>query len=303
MSNPTFEKIEYKGWKNCFKLSNGLIELVLTGDVGPRVIRFGFPGQDNEFWEDTPALGLTGGDEWRIYGGHRLWHAPEEKPRTYYPDNGPVEISESGGVVTVTQPTEPTTGIQKQMIFTMAADAARVAVEHRLINRGAWPIDLAPWAISPMAPGGVGVVPLPERGLHADNLQPTGGLALWAYTDFADPRWTWGTTYALLRQDASAKSPQKVGSRCAADWLAYARNDHLFINRFIPVPDGDYPDFGCRVEVYTDANMLEIESLAPYQKAQPGEAIIHTETWLLFDGVPMPKNDNDVVQHILPHLG
>ena len=36
------EKIKYAGWENCYRLDNGRIELVITGDVGPRVIRFGF---------------------------------------------------------------------------------------------------------------------------------------------------------------------------------------------------------------------------------------------------------------------
>ena len=33
----------------------------------------------------TLEKGKTGGSEWHIYGGHRLWHAPEVMPRTYYP--------------------------------------------------------------------------------------------------------------------------------------------------------------------------------------------------------------------------
>ena len=41
------EKIEYKGWHNCYRVSNGEVELVVTGDVGPRIIRFGFVGGQN----------------------------------------------------------------------------------------------------------------------------------------------------------------------------------------------------------------------------------------------------------------
>ena len=301
MTATHFDKIEYKGWKNCYRLSNGLIELVITGDVGPRVIRFGFPGQDNEFFEDTPALGLTGGDAWRIYGGHRLWHAPEDPVRTYCPDNSPVAVGEAGGVVTVTQPTEPATGIQKEMVFTLDGDAC-ISVEHRLTNRTPWPLELAPWAISPMAAGGVGIVPLPERGTHQANLQPTGGLALWAYTDFADPRWTWGTKFILLRQQPGNTTAQKVGSRCAADWVAYARNGHLFVNHFQPDPAGDYPDLGSRVEVFTNENMLEVETIAPYRRVEPGQTVSHHERWTLFQDVPMPASDADVEQHVLPRV-
>ena len=45
------EKTEYAGWKNCVRLSNGEIELVVTTDVGPRVIRLGFVGGQNLFKE------------------------------------------------------------------------------------------------------------------------------------------------------------------------------------------------------------------------------------------------------------
>ena len=35
------EKTEYKGWPNCYRVSNGEIELIVTGDVGPRVFGSG----------------------------------------------------------------------------------------------------------------------------------------------------------------------------------------------------------------------------------------------------------------------
>ena len=84
------EKVEYKGWSNCVRLSNDLVDLIATTDVGPRIIRFGFVGGENEFKEYEDMMGQTGGDEWRTYGGHRLWHAPEVQPRTYFPDNAPI---------------------------------------------------------------------------------------------------------------------------------------------------------------------------------------------------------------------
>src|SRR5882724_1631173 len=83
------EKINYGGWANCLRLSNRLIDLVATTDVGPRLIRFGFVGQRNEFREFPGMLGKRGGRRWRIYGGHRLWMAPEALP--YFPDNRPVK--------------------------------------------------------------------------------------------------------------------------------------------------------------------------------------------------------------------
>ena len=118
------ERTNYRGWQNCYRISNGLVDLVVTADVGPRIIRFGFVGEENEFKEYDDMVGATGGAEWRIYGGHRLWHAPEARPRSYYPDNLPVELEEHAGFVRVVQPTETTTGIQKEIDIRLSASEA-----------------------------------------------------------------------------------------------------------------------------------------------------------------------------------
>jgi len=296
------EKIDYGGWPNCVRLSNGMVDLVVTADVGPRIIRLGFVGQDNELKEYEEMLGLTGGDEWRIYGGHRLWHAPEVQPRTYYPDNAPVKVEQREGFVRLVQPSETTTGIQKEIDLRLSPDKAHVRLTHRLRNANLWAVELAPWALTVMAQGGKAVVPLPPRGPHEENLLPTNTLTLWAYTDMTDPRWTWGSKYLMLRQDPEIETPQKLGAMVPDGWVAYARNEHLFVKRFNYVAGACYPDFGCSVETFTNADMLEIETMAPLVSLQPGAAVEHVEHWYLFHDVPMPHNDDDVDAHILPKI-
>ena len=293
-------KEAYGGWPNCLRLSNGLVDLVVTTDVGPRIIRFGFVSQVNEVKEYAEMLGRTSGDEWRIYGGHRLWHAPEAEPRSYSPDNGPVAAEEIAGGLRLTQPTEGSTGIQKQMEIRLDPSAARVQVTHRLINRTLWPLEMAPWALSVMAQGGKVIIPLPPRGTHPEALAPVNTLTMWAYTDMSDPRWTWGRKYIMLRQDPAASAPQKVGAMVPAGWVAYANHGHLFVKCFAYSAGAAYVDYGCSVETFTNADMLEVETLGPLSKLAPGAAVEHVEEWRLFDGVPMPVTDADVDRSVAP---
>lgn len=296
------ERITYGGWANCYRLSNGAVELIITGDVGPRIIRFGLVGGENELKEYPDMLGLTGGDTWRLYGGHRLWHAPEAMPRSYYPDNSPVEVAQHAGFVRVSQPPEPTTGIAKQIDIALDPSAARATITHRLTNAGMWPVELAPWALSVMAQGGVAILPLPPFQPHTEEVRPATTLTLWSYTNFQDPRWTWGQRYILLRQDPSVAAPQKVGLNAAAGWIGYARAGRLFVKRVAYTPGARYPDMGCTLETFTNDEMLEIETLAPLRTLAPGESAEHVEEWQLFAGVPTPTSDTDVDQHILPLL-
>ena len=296
------KKVAHQGWKNCCRITNGRVELIVTTDVGPRVIRFGFVGGPNLFKEYAADRGRRGGRKFVIYGGHRLWHSPEATPRTYFPDNFPVAVERQAGTVRFVPPVETANGIQKEIEIRLSPNRARVELIHRLRNTGPWPVEFAPWALSVMATGGTCIIPLPPRTTHPAGLLPTGLISLWPYTDMRDPRWTWGQKYILLRQVPGPTAlPQKIGALVPAGWAAYANHNQLFVKKFACVPGATYADFGCNFEAFTNSDMLEVETLGPLTKIAPGQAVEHTETWLLFDGVPTPQTDRDVDRQILPN--
>ena len=293
--------MEYGGWPNCYRLANGEWELIVTADVGPRVIRCGFLAGENEFKEYPDQVGQMGGSDWRIYGGHRLWHAPEHELRTYVPDNSPVKVELRDRGARFVQEIESVTGIQKEMELAITSDSAQATVIHRLRNAGSLPVTLAPWALTVLAPGGVAILPLPPRGSHPKDLLPGNSLTLWKYTDMSDPRWTWGRQYILLRQDSSSiAKPQKIGAAVPNGWAAFARAGRLFLKTFRHDPAATYPDRGCSVEVFTNKEMLELETLGPLTTLSPGEVVEHIEHWSLFRDVPIPRSDADMDAGILP---
>lgn len=298
-SNVKLETISYKGW-NCLRLFNDQIELIVTLDVGPRVIRFGFHNGPNQFKEFEETLGLKGGDEWNSFGGHRLWVAPENDPRSYYPDNTPVQWEEIEGGAKFISDLETTNGIQKEIEIRLPSDSTKVEVLHRLINKNVWAIECAPWVLSVMKPGGTAIAPFPPRGTHPEELLPTSSLTIWPFTDMSDARWTWGRKYVLLRQDESASTPQKVGIHVSDRWAAYVNDNSLFVKTFDYQAGANYTDLGAVVELFTNAEMLEVESLGPLSKIEPNASVEHSETWHLFDGVSTPASDSDVDAGILP---
>jgi len=289
------------GWPNCYRLSNNLLELIVTRDVGPRVLRCAFLGGRNLFAEFPATHGRSGGEHFVQYGGHRLWHAPEHHPRTYQPDNDPVTAAPLADGLRLTQAVEAATGIQKEIELRLAAEEACVTVIHRLQNRGLWEVELAPWALSAMAAGGVAILPLPPRAPHSPaTLLPVGQLTLWSYTDLTDPRWTLGARYVLLRQDASQATYQKIGAHVSQGWAAYARDGDLFVKAFRPDPAATYPDRNSNVELFVNSQMLELETLGPLTRLAPGGSVEHCETWRLYRDVPPPRTDADVDAHIAP---
>ncbi|HOM70793.1 MAG TPA: hypothetical protein PLU88_02775 [Armatimonadota bacterium] len=308
------EKVNYGGWPNCIRLSNDQIELIATTDVGPRIIRFGFIGQDNEFYENKELLGKTGGDEYKSYGGHRFWLAPEVNPRTYEADNSPVEYRMEGDTLVLITKTDPRTGMQKQVEVTLDSDKNHVEVIHTVTNHNLWDIEMAPWALSVMTSGGKLVIPqepyaphpsLPDYPGQVTDQRfylPVRNLVLWSYTKLNDPRYVFTSKYIILKQDPSKDRPQKIGVSNEQRWAAYARNGHLVVKTFDYDPEELYPDNGCNFETFTNQSMLESETLGPLVILEPGASVSHREDWYLFDGVHFEDTDESIDENVLPKV-
>ena len=276
------ENFKYGGWKNCIRLINGELEIIITTDVGPRIIRFAFIGDQNLFGEMEQQQGKTGGNEWLIYGGHRLWHAPEAMTRTYFPDNNPVNYQWNGTTLKLIQDIEDATGIQKEIEITPGSANNNIRVLHRLVNKNIWEIEIAPWAITVMAKNGRAIIPQEPYRTGIGNLLPVRPLVLWPYTEMKDPRFIWGNRFIQVKQDPGAKTYQKIGVLNTLGWIAYYLNGQLFIKRYDYNPEVCYPDFGANTEVYTNTDILEIETLGELKKLPPQGFTEHIENWFLF---------------------
>jgi hypothetical protein len=286
------ETVSCLGLPHCLRLSNGTVEVVVTTDVGPRMLRYAFAGGENVLGEVPEGKVVTELGEWRAIGGHRLWHAPEAKPRTYAPDNAPVRHETlAGGAVRLTQSVESGVGVEKQMTVTLDPSGTRVTIGHRLTNRNLWDVELAPWALTILAGGGTVVLPQEPYASHDDALLPARPLVLWHYTNLADPRFAMGPKYIRLRADASMPEPQKIGVGNKQGWAAYHRARTLFVKRTAYRDGAAYPDYGSNFETYTAGSFVEVESLGPLERLAPGASADHVERWHLFDGVDIGATD------------
>ena len=161
-------------------------------------------------------------------------------------------------------------------------------VLHRIKNAGKHPLDLAPWALTMMAQGGVGIHGFPPRGKHPEVLYPTNPLVMWAFSNLSDHRWRYTRKYLMLHQDPANAEPTKLGSFNKSTWAAYSLNDGLFIKRYDAQDSPkNYPDFGCSFETFTNADFLELETLGPLQHLKPGASLEHVEHWTLHKNVQL----------------
>lgn len=288
------EEIAYKHFGRCYRLGNDHVDLLVTAEFGPRVIRFGFIGAENEFAEVVFSLAIPGHGTWRLHGGHRFWHAPEDMIRTYIPDDAPVQVEEHGDFIRVRQPVQQATGISKELDIALAPDRPAVNVVHRLFNHNLWSIEMAPWALSAMRAGGTCFLPLPGRRAPVPGELPAiSTITLWQYSDMSDRRFSWGRDCIRIRHDRDQEAPQKIGAQVTDGWAAYWREGKLFLKTFDYVEGASYPDRGCTVEVFFNDEFLELETLGPLTSLAPGASVEHRETWQLLRDIPPLENADD----------
>jgi len=278
----------FAGWDRVAVLKSGAAELKVTLDVGPRIISLTVGGGENLFHVFPGDLGTAGGTDYRFYGGHRLWIAPEELPRTYQPENEPVETEElDGGAIRFTAPTDRN-HVQKSLEITPLGDET-FRIDHSLKNCGAFELNLSAWALTMLRKGSVVFFPQPAFAAHTADVLPARPLVLWRYSNLADSRWHWGKELASLTNTDEA-APQKIGTFVEQGYAAAQIGDVLLVKSF-PATPGNYPDFGCNFETFTNEEMIEIETLGAFQLTPPGESVRHTEVWRLLPNLVLGTDD------------
>jgi len=297
------EKCSYRGWDNCLEMSNGQVKLIITLDVGPRVIFYGFIDGQNMFKNFDEQMGQTGGDEWKIYGGHRLWHAPEVAPRTYSLDNEAVNYRCDGNKVILDCTPELDNKLKKVIEIELDENSSEVKLSHKIYNVDYWDKEFSTWCLSVMAPEGRAIIPQEPYVAHGsevgESFDPARPLVLWQYTNMADPRFIWGEKYIQMREDSSIDCKQKIGILNKQGWAAYALKGDLFVKKHDYIVDAEYPDCNCNSEYFTMPGMLEMETFSPLKRVAPGDYLENCETWQLFKA-DVSEDEADIDTKILP---
>lgn len=270
----------YKHFGECLWLNNGMWELGIPTSFGPRVLYFAHKGQKNVFYEQpADADYLCTPEGWRLYGGTRLWFAPESMHALYAPEHNPVSTRWHGDTLVVTQVEDKNLHVVKQIEISEGDDPLSVDIVYRITNMGKQPLVGAPWAVSVMRAGGVLAVPFEARTREI-TAKPDRFLSLWNTTALNDPRLRFTKSAVEIVQEAQ-DDYFKIGLYCADGMASYALEDQIFTKTFPVNMNFAYPDGGVNLEVYACRWMLEFETLAPLGTILPGESAEHGERWTI----------------------
>ncbi len=254
------------------------LQVEFLAEAGPRIVRLMLAGSDENLLAEVPDLHWpTPYGEYYPRGGHRLWHAPEASARSSIPDDDGLSIAERQDGVRLCGAVESPTGIRKCLDIQLSAERPEVILTHTLHNSNLWPVELAPWAITQLPLGGAVVLPQRPPQPREGNLLPDRHLVLWPYARWRDDRLCLDDEYILVQ--ARSGDPFKAGYLNLWGWAGYVNGKTLFLKRFEPRPDEPHADMGCNVEVYCNQHFVELETLGPLCRMEPGGFVTHVEKW------------------------
>jgi hypothetical protein len=276
-------------------LQNEYLRLEYLIQAGPRIVRLSLSGGTENLLAETPDVNWeTPYGVYHLFGGHRLWYAPEKVGLTSLPDDSGVQIDPLEMGVRLVGACEVTSSLVKTMEVSLQTGRPGVNILHYLTNHGDEPLELAPWAITQLPLGGQAILPQPTQPVDSAGVQPNRLLVLWPYTRWCDPRLRLGDEMIIV-DGISVKEKFKIGYHNRHGWAGYLRQGIFFGKRFKIHGQQVYTDSGCNLEVYCDHRFLELETLGPLCTLAPGETVKHEEEWIILPGVESYENLEDTL--------
>ena len=283
------KKTAYLNNPNSYECRVGQNRLVITTDFGPRILHLSVNDGPNILFVDEEKR--MGGRGWLLYGGHRLWMAPETAD-TYAPDNEPCRVEGGKSDITVTA-YEGRLGLEKSI--RISEKDGGFLVEHIVANRSDLLITGAIWALTCVVPSGTAFFPW---GTGASwDLKKVVYWQRWMDhgTDVTGPQYAPTADLFLIRPSGEEG---KVGTAGHGGFIGVTAGGYTFIKKFDRHPGAAYPDEECAVQCYTCAEFLELETLSPLATFYPDIPVFHTEQWIVSDRSVDPE-DGDAVRKLL----
>jgi hypothetical protein len=261
----SLERTQYRGW-DVFRLSNGLVSLLIAPEIGGRAIQLKL-GDADLFFVNSDLAGKVLPEEqnnprsgWANYGGDKVWPAPQggmadnawPGPPDYTLDgsqfSAEVVANNSGEVaVQVSSPRDPRTGIQFVRTFHVYANTTRIKVEQlmrnisrRQVRWGIWHVTQhdAADATDPMKPNPTLTMYVP---LNPASMHPLGYYVM--FGDVRHPSYKLNEGGRMLRVQYQYRVG-KIGADAAGGWTAVVngQKETCLLENYTYHRGAEYPD-------------------------------------------------------------
>lgn len=265
-------------WGEVLWLENDAVEIGVALEFGIRIVHLSCKGMENLYYVQPKdrSDNFTTDQGWILYGGHRMWLAPESSD-SYYPDNNPVSYTMLENGVLIEQAEDPWKKEKKSLRISFMEDGT-VELLHSFQNTSNETVIGASWGINTLAGGGVAKINFScgTRG----GYNPKRVVSLWSDTDLHDPRLAFSKE-SLTATHIDMPGYLKLGLYSNPGEAVLTNKGQKLTIGFDVAPMEAYMDGGCNFELYLCRQFMELETLGTRTEILPGKTAEHREIWHL----------------------
>jgi hypothetical protein len=291
----TVKEINYRGWPGAYRISNGIVDVVVVPSIG-RIMEYQLSGlpDTNPIAAEATEVGKPYSPQlgWVDYGGDKLWPAPQSdwgkhgaSSPGWPPDSnigdGPYTATPIVNGVAITSPRSPGYAMTAQRQIMLTPGSSQVTITDIFSksadappNKSGFPVAI--WNNTRVRPDATVFAPLSP----ASKLSPRGFVAMQDSNPDGEPNWNWDN-YMLSVVQTPVKSG-KVGIDDVDGWIAALYDGNvLFSERCHYTPGGPYLDGNTNAQFYTKDKpaFIEMELFSRGVNLQAGDSMVRTNTW------------------------
>lgn len=294
------EKISYRGWSDCYRISNSEVTVIINAAAGGRIMVYERDGI-NVIYEDRLQDGkllmeyLEGGFN---PDGGRFDYGQEKITRNIhqitYMGSWQGEIVDEYTLKITSQP-DTVMGLLSTRLFMLDPQSSQLTVTQTMKNISTETTEYFFWGRTLVKLGGKLFMPLNPESV----IPGSWGRYIWGEnerfeTDPDDPGVDiQGNIFSL---DPILAGNAKYGTDAKDGWMAYGYKGLLFIKKY------EYDETMQYTELYNLTNIFftnrkkyaEMEPVSPTPFLKPGEKYSYTEKWYLKKYDPATDNQFDV---------
>ena len=285
----SIEKTSYRGWDNCYKISNDSVSVTIVPESGGRVMRFEKDGV-NILYENSSLNGKILADyenNWFEPDGGRFDYGPEAV--TSYIHNitwlgvWTAEVINQY-TIKIISPSDTSLKLLSERTFSLDSMSSHLTITLSMKNISKTETKYWFWNRTLVKVGGKLIIPMNT----ADSQLPDKWVrCVWGnpntyFSDATDPGIKIFNDSVFSLNPSLAKS-QLYGTDSKKGWMAYSYAGKLFVKKYNYVRDQTYGvPLGLISQTYTNGRFLEMEPVSPMVSLKPDSSYSYTENWYLY---------------------
>ena len=297
-SQGSVEKISYRGWSDCYKISNDSVEIIVNASAMGNILVFKKNGV-NFMWEDNTINGKTLGENFEPDAG-RFDYGPEYEVMHIHNITweGPysAEIIDEY-TIKLTSRKDTKMGIQTTRLFKLDSIMPYLKITQTMTNISDMKTSYYFLGRTLVPAGGKIFAPLnPQSSLAEKWVRYIWGNPNTFSADLEDPGVEINDSIFSIIPNEAGNS--KYGTDSESGWMAYGYQGMIFLKTYQHYQQETYiVENGLTDLFYVKPGVFaELEPVSPVAVLDPGQSYSFVENWRLIDYAPASDIKFDVLE-------